>query len=634
MPQAAASVEQRCKALERLTKRFPDVGWEICIEQIEPGPRTGHSSYRPRWRSDASGVGQVVTRREMFDFNRKALDLLIAWPSHDEKTLGALVESLQALPEEDQTKMWDLVDEWSRRAEEGAKAALRERIRRFAFTRRGRHRKLEEAIRNRAREAYDRLRPHDPVARHGWLFADHWVQESADEIEGEDFDYRKREEWVHRLRHEAMTEIWNERGFEGVKGLLAGSNAAGTVGHYAAMCVTNAKVRVDFIQRCLSLDGDIRKKAEWCLSGFLLAIGDDSRTGVLLAAAKALLAQERRRLFVCAPFQASTWRLLDRFGKHLRPAYWKDVLPAWGRHTPAELTELIDRLLEARRPRAALHAVHMDFKDIETSRLKRLLREVATVDDEPAGHFKIDAYHISEALNSLDGRAGVTRDEMAQLELLFIGALDDSEHGIPNLEHQVARSPALFAQAVALVYKRSDAGEDPPQWRIEDPEKRAAVALAAHRLLDQMKKITGADETGRIDAAALAAWLAEVRRLCREYSRADIGDQCLGQLLAKSPEGENGMWPCEAVCEAMEGIASPEIGEGFHVGARNSRGVHWRGEGGAQERELAAKYRAWAERLHFEYPYVGGVLEGIATSYEREAGWWDSEAKITKRLRS
>jgi hypothetical protein len=186
---------------------------------------------------------------------------------------------------------------------------------------------------------------------------------------------------------------------------------------------------------------------------------------------------------------------------------------------------------------------------------------------------------------------------------------------------------------VALTYKRSDEGEDPPEWRLANPEQQVAIALAAHRLFDQIKLIPGTDENGTIDAAALGAWLADVRRLCHEYARADIGDHCLGQLLAKAPEGENGVWPCEAVCEAMEAIASPEIGRGFHIGVYNSRGVHSRGEGGKQERELAAKYRAWAERLHFDYPYVGGVLEGIAASYEREAWWHDSEANITKRLR-
>jgi hypothetical protein len=353
---------------------------------------------------------------------------------------------------------------------------------------------------------------------------------------------------------------------------------------------------------------------------------------VLQAAAEKLPDEECKRLFVCAPFQGATWRLLDGYGEGIRARYWKDVLPSCVRYTPAELTELIDRLLEARRPRAAFYAVQMNFKDIETGRLKRLLREIATVDAEPASHFKFDSYHISKALDSLDGRAGVTREEMAQLEFLFIKALDYSEHGIHNLESHIAQSPALFVQIVALAYKRSDEGEDPPEWRIEHPDQRAAVASAAYRLLGKLKKIPGTDENGKIETEALAAWLAEVRRLCREYARANIGDHCLGQLLAKAPIGGNGIWPCEAVCEAMEGIASPEIGEGFHIGVHNSRGAQWRGEGGDQERDLAAKYRAWASRLHFDYPYVGGVIEGIAASYEREAVWQDSRTKINKRL--
>ncbi len=633
MPQTAASVEHRVKTLEMLTKRFSDVGWEICIKQIEPGSQIGHDSYRPRWRSDASGAGQVVTDKEICDFARRALDLLVAWPTHNEKTLGDLIESLQGMPEEDQTKVWDLIDEWSRNADEAAKAALRERIRRFAFTRHGRRRKLGEETRDRAHDAYDRLRPSDPIIRHGWLFADQWVQESADEIDEEDFDYRKRDQRIDQLRREAMSEIWSGTRFEGVRKLLAGSGAAGTVGRYAALCIDGVKPRVDFIRRCLSLEADLRGKAEWCLQGFLWAVGEDTRAKVLHAATEGLSTKERTRLFVCAPFQASTWRLLDSQSDDIRAGYWKDVFPSWGQHTPAELSELIDRFLEAQRPRAAFHAVHMDFKEIETSRLKRLLHNVATVDAEPTDHFKLDRYYISEALDSLDGRAGVARDEMAQLEFLFLGALDHSKHGIPNLESQIARSPVLFVQAVALAYKRSDTGEDPPEWRIENPEQRAAVAAAAYRLLDQIKRIPGKDENGKIDAAALATWLAEVRRLCREYARADVGDDCLGQLLAKSPADENGMWPCEAVCDAMEGIASPAIGKGFYIGVHNSRGFHARGEGGRQERELAAKYRAWAERIHFDHPYVGGVLESIADSYEREAAWQDSESKISKRLR-
>ena len=84
----------------------------------------------------------------------------------------------------------------------------------------------------------------------------------------------------------------------------------------------------------------------------------------------------------------------------------------------------------------------------------------------------------------------------------------------------------------------------------------------------------------------------------------------------------------------MERISSQQIARGFHIGVYNGRGVHSRaiGEGGAQERELAAQYRNWAKLRAFDYPYVSNVLEGIAADYEREARQYDNETKLEKRL--
>ena len=75
------------------------------------------------------------------------------------------------------------------------------------------------------------------------------------------------------------------------------------------------------------------------------------------------------------------------------------------------------------------------------------------------------------------------------------------------------------------------------------------------------------------------------------------------------------------------------LAKGFRIGVYNARGVQWRDEGGSQERGLAATYRRWAQQLAFDYPYVGSVLEGIATTYDKEGEWHDSDAKVRKRLR-
>jgi hypothetical protein len=60
--------------------------------------------------------------------------------------------------------------------------------------------------------------------------------------------------------------------------------------------------------------------------------------------------------------------------------------------------------------------------------------------------------------------------------------------------------------------------------------------------------------------------------------------------------------------------------------------VHAHGDGGDQERDLAAMYRNWARRLAFEYPYVASVVEGIAERYDREAEMWDSGDAVRRRL--
>lgn len=634
MPQTAASLGERAKALEILARRFPDVGWEICVEQFDPGSQVGHYSYRPRWRSDASGAGQPVTRKEWYEFARKALDLTLAWPKHDEKTLGDLVERLDWMSAEDQSAVWDRIDAWAvAEPDDEIKAQLRERIRRFAFTRRGRRRPRAEATADRARQAYAKLESPNPVIRHAWLFANQWVEESADEIEREDYEPSRRGERIHKLRTAAMKEIWEEQGFEGVMACLSRSGSAPTVGQYEALCLPGTEASADFLRRCLSMEGDLAKKVDGCIHGFLVSVDAPTRRSIISAVADPANAEQAVRLFRCAPFGQDTWSLLDQYGEEIHDQYWREVVPYWNRHTDAELIELIDRLLEAKRPRAAFRTVDMEWPRIETSRLKRLLLAVATSDAEPAGEYRLDPHDISEALTSLDGRSGVSPDEMAQLEFLFIQALHHSKHGIPNLERQIGESPAIFVQAVALAYKRNDDGQDPPEWRVDDADRRKSIALAAHGLLDQLKRIPGTDKDGKIHTDALVAWLTEARRLCAQHARAEIGDQMIGQLLSRAPAEETGVWPCLPVCEAMERIASQDLAEGFRIGVYNTRGVQWRDEGGSQERGLAATYRRSAQQLAFDYPYVGSVLESIAASYEREGEWHDSDAKVRMRLR-
>ena len=463
MPQTAASLDQRKKALETLTKRFPQVGWQVCLPQFFSGSQTGDYSHRPRWRNDASGAGQPVTRHERSEFARKALDLVLAWPVHDENTLGDLIKTLQDMPQEDQNKVWNLIDHWAKKErDESRKAVLRERIRRFAFTRRSKNREIKSDTKDRARDAYRLLTPDDVVVRHQWLFTANWVEESADELEDEATDFQKREERVRRLRVEALEEIWRKKRLEGIMALVSTSDAAFVIGWHLADGVIGASGAAEFMKRCLAVDdANLVNRMDELSAGFLSRVDTHLRLETTRALLAALPPSQVCRLLKCSPFQRETWLLVDSQPSEIREQYWREIHPGSLRQDAPEINEVIDRLLEAHRPRAAFRAVHFALKEIETSRLKRLLYEVGTGAFEPAGTYQLDAYHISSALSILQGRSGVTVDEMARLEFQFIRALDHSEHGLPNLVGQLVKSPSLFMQVLALTFKRSDGGEEP-----------------------------------------------------------------------------------------------------------------------------------------------------------------------------
>ena len=437
------------------------------------------------------------------------------------------------------------------------------------------------------------------------------------------------------LRLSAIKEIWSERGIEGITALLTECAAPGVVGDALAIIVPDADARVACLRQCLSITVNPERHMDLCIRGFLDSIEDDARGTLLVTVAQGASTDRTARLFRCAPFRQHTWRLLDRYDPEVRDRYWQEVVPDWNRFTEAELSELVDRLLDAKRPRAAFSVAHLDWSKIDTQRLKRLLLDVGTVNAEPADHYPPESYQISEAMGELDGRDDVGRTEMISLEFMYIQALDHSEHGVPNLERWVSESPIGLVQILAMLFKRDDGGQDPPEWKGRDDSNREALASAAYSLLHRMRRIPGTSDSGDVDEPELSRWIVEARRLCAKYGRASIGDQYIGQILSRGPADDHGVRPCLAISEAMEVIGSEEIASGFIIGTHNARGVVSRaiGEGGEQERELAEKYRGWAKRRSSNHPYVGSILENIAESYDRQAARQDDEAEIERRLR-
>jgi addiction module HigA family antidote len=641
MPQTAAPIEDRCRALEILCQRFPEIGWKICIDQLDPMSTIGHYSHRPRWRKDASGNGQRVTNGEVYTFRRKALELAIAWSTHSAQTFGDLLRCTYGFTEEDQQRIWDAIYKWSvAETSESERAALREKVRMYSFTGRARKRNTSKFSANSARKIYDLLAPSDPIMKHRWLFARQWVEESFEELEEISFDYRKREEKIVKLRSQAIGEIWNSLGYNGIVSLCERGEASNVIGN---LIPTLSLLNFDSHKFLLQLVSEPISRSpnaiNACVTGFLFRIEDSQRTELLSRLVQSLkeLGDGHEdliiRLLTRAPTKNTTWRIVDALHPQLQNRYWAEAFPNWFGEDPDEVREMVDRYLGANRPQAAFAGTRLGLEKLDSARIVHLLKELSTKSSSSDSFVQFQTYEIARAFGLLDERADVSDEELAHLEFRYLAALEHEERGIPKLERQLISSPALFVQAVGLIYKRKDDGIDPEEWHIDDEQARTSAATQAYRLISKCRLIPGTDENGKTDVGKLRAWIKEVQTQCSLIGRREVGDSSIGQLLASSKTDlKDGVWPIIPIREVLEEVGNEQIANAMSIGLYNQRGVVWRDIGGKQERELVAKYLGWSKVTAIEWPFVSRLLAEIAHSYDREAHWHDTEAKLRQRL--
>ncbi|MEA5673968.1 HigA family addiction module antitoxin [Pseudomonas sp. MH2] len=648
MPQTAASLQQRVGLLKNLVAKFPDVAWSICMAELSLDNGIGDYSHKPRWRDDGYGYGEPFeTWSPILEFKKEVIALVLNWPTHYTlDMLGELVERLQGLNEDDQTRVWAMIEDWAiTQASDADKAAMREKVRRSTLSRRAALRAKKDsdyaALVIAGKSVYEALEPHDILNRHLWLFRTGWVEESADELE--DFatlDHREREERINRLRVEALGDILAHRGPSGILELAERGNAAWIVGSLAARVVLPEPELLTLLRNAFEAihsDGDVGHSHRNLISGALQALPDDRRNGVLSSLMEGLPAESVVDLLLLAPFGRSTWSLIDALDEQIQSEYWSKVVPDWISDSEAERNEAIERLLKAERPRAAFSCIRYALSKTDPELIFRLMSEMARGGRDLPGQHMLEPYYVEEAFKRMSDCSSLSLEQKAGLEFAYIEVLGQpfarrAISNIPHLEQYVEMHPELFVQAICWMFKRADGGVDPDEFCVP-PERVGEMATRGYKLLSALGRIPGEMASGEVNGARLAAWITNVRQSCSELSRADVGDSRIGELLSHASKGKDGVWPCEAVRAVMEDIQSEAMMRGAHTGVYNSRGVHWRGEGGEQERVLAEKYRGWGRELQISHPFVASkLLMALAKTYDHEARREDTEADIQRRL--
>ncbi|WP_245449731.1 XRE family transcriptional regulator [Rhizobium leguminosarum] len=633
-PQTHATLDQRLRVLDRLRLRFPKAAWKLMLGILPKGHDSFSPTPIPRWRDFSATVPEVVTYAAIEKGALAVIDRLLADVSTDVSRWEALLDrwaNLGAKREEALQKLKALnrqiTNEDDRRALRTKLRAILHHNRNFSDAGWA----LPEEELAHFQEIYDSLNPDDPLGQVSWLF------ETSAAVPNPIGGWSEREAQLREERRKAVEITFGKLGVEGLFALVHIVREKGFLGMAVADADFGDPTHQDeILLRALTSEGE---DGFWLARGIILTIRGNKGDGwaeALLAKVKASGATDDAILTIllALPVSSETWSLSRQMGAGIEAEYWRKAPILWVDEEPADTAFALNKLIEVGRARHAVHLVgfrsHKGMK-LDSNLLVRILKEAAQEPVDPeadSNDATMFQHYVAEILADLDTREDLDANDMLMLEWMYLPLLEYSQRPAKMIMRELASSPQLFVEMISAIYKPSEESGVADDVQL-DPERAKILAHKAFDLLRLWEVVPGSTDDGTIDQTALEGWVREARRLARSVGREDIADQKIGEILACSGVGKDGVWPAEAVREVIESVRSGHVDTGLMIGRRNLRGVTTRspGDGGVQEHQLVATFHQWSRATALEWPRTSAILQNIAKSYEQDARWHDDDAE-------
>lgn len=620
LPQTSAPAEARIRMIDAICERHADVGWALLLALLPEHYAVGAHTHAPLFRS-WKPRDQTVTRREHWELSSEVARRVVAAAADDAARWVEVVDRLSDLPPPERDAALTKLEEL------GGNQSLAESARNQIWEATGKvvrqHKSFADAdwamptdVVDRLESAAGRFAPANPIAEHRWLFDSHVPQlGEGRRSELENYDERLRE-----LRVAAVGSIFESGGTAALIQAAETVESPWSIGYVVA----RSSLVVDESSILDLIDSPDPKRAELAFS---YAVGRTAEEGWTYIE-RALGMLDGRTLGQARILRTSdelerAWRVAVELGGDVVKAYWQEFVP-YGRGSDFKLiNEVAEQLLVHGRIAAAIDILSMYSHDpagsADPDLVARVLEALISLQSGDAEVRRISDYEIESLLGYV--RSRIDEERAALLEWRLLPALGPFSAS-PLLHRRLARDPEFFVQIISLCF-RPTAGEG-------DEGVTSAIASNAWHLLREWKIVPGSEAAGgAIDESQLQQWVATTRELLKTADRLDVGDAYIGHILAHAPEDSDGTWPTLPVRTIIEVVGSSHIENGFRTEIYNKRGTHSRGltDGGAQERDLAEKYRELALRISEGWPRTAAVLRTIADGYESEARMHDEQSE-------
>lgn len=624
-PQTAASLDERIKVLDLLVEREPEITFDLLERLAYINSGIPFPTSRPKWRDYDAGAGRGVPQQEIFRMVHEAADRILSLAKGNPGRVARLIERANVFDEGRRNAILALAEEFISSGTDEAREIVRSGLRKTIHRHRNYDKSPESAVAEELKpleELYERLAPQDPIIRYRWLFAESGPELPTRVHEG----FRAMIQQLESERLHALQEIYKQLGMDGIERLAATCPGELWVGATLAKLDLSMETLAEWI---LNKSSDLtdRDPLRATISGLLHSLPQNQCTEltkrVLHEAEKQDWPFEKRvRFLTLARPEKDIWNIAASCGSEAEKAYWSQVPEFWLREEEDDPDFPVRRLLEVKRPRTALQVCQFVLDQTDPHLIADIL--VHILQGEEMDGPPLDESVIGQAIERLEASGAIDNQRLVQLEFLALPLLGyGNEQRAKTLYARLVSDPALFCELIA--YKAEQGEHEKP---VNEMRKRAAEI--AWRVLHNCRTLPGAQADGTVDEKRLCDFIEKARELCRREDLIEVCDRTLGQILAYSPVGQDGIWPFEPARKILDQPDLEEMRQGFVIGTLNKHGMTLRAldKGGAQERELAAQYRAYASALRTSCPILASALDRIADSFEDRAKREDLGAQL------
>lgn len=613
-PYTSAPADLRLQVIDGLRASYPAIWWSLLLDLLPSARHIHMQTYQPEFRDkwipdqvavptsewiavldwvvDRILVGLAEEPARWNEFVPRIGDL--SGPQRDQAVAALSTVDIDSMGEEDRLALWNSVTTLVARHRKYSDAGWA----------------LPEDLLSELAACADHIEPAYLPHRHARLFGWHPDAPGVDR-----FDFEARNQEVERLRKDAVHDALETCGSDGLSRLAEHSEQPTLVGVIAADVSGDALL--DEMLPLLGGPGALGELARGWVARMASQHGD-AWSERLVGLMPTWSAEKQAALLLTVSRSRNVLPLLATADEGVDDLFWRQV-PYWP--PVGEPGTFFDRLLEHHRPWSvvlglslALHGTGANGWAPPAGLIVRTLMAAAQEGSIERPDGDLSPYAIGKLLDFLD----VLNSDpavMVRFELIYRNFLSRIRKPLA-LYRWIADDPRAYVKMVRLAH--SDSSSDTP------------VQILAMLALREWRSLPGTATDGQLDGQRLKDWVWQVRELLAEDD--ELGrhsEWVIGEMLSGSPEGGDGVWPAEPVRDLLDEPEADRLAEGFLAGVANNRGVTVRRpfEGGRQERNLAARYDGWADRITATWPQATLVLKQCADRLREDARRWDDRAE-------